>query len=121
METGRFTDDAELSTAAVGACDDATDAAGNSGRTRDFILRGPLQLRRVAKVFLIGRGPLQARMRPLRVVPVDVVGNVCARRADAVVGPQVHPLVFHAAPTRARRRRCLARPRLTNPELQAEW
>jgi len=59
----------------VVACDELTDAVGNSGRTKDFILRGQLQLRQVAEVFLIGPEPSQTRMRPLRVVPADVAGN----------------------------------------------
>ena len=37
-------------------------------------------------------------MRPLRVVPIEVVSNVGACCADAVVGFEVHALVFHAAP-----------------------
>jgi hypothetical protein len=38
VDSRRFAKGAELSTAAVVACDEPTDAVGNSGRTRDFIL-----------------------------------------------------------------------------------
>jgi len=42
VDRGRIAKGAELSTASVGACDEPTDAVGNSGRIRDFILRGDL-------------------------------------------------------------------------------
>lgn len=89
---------AELSTAAVGACDEPTDAVGNSGRTGDFILRGQLPLRQVGEVPFVGRRALQAGMTAMCVVPGQVIGNVGASCADAVVGLQVHPLVLQAAP-----------------------
>ena len=50
---------AELSTAAVGACDEPTDAVDNSGRTKDCMLRGPLQLRQDGQVLFIRREPLE--------------------------------------------------------------
>jgi hypothetical protein len=37
-------------------------------------------------------------MRPIAVVPVDVLADVGPRFAHAGVGPQVHPLVFDRAP-----------------------
>ena len=38
MDSRRIAKGAELSTAAVVACDEPTDAVGSSGRTKDFIL-----------------------------------------------------------------------------------
>jgi len=38
MDSGRVAKGAESSTAAVVACDEPTDAVGNSGRTRNFFL-----------------------------------------------------------------------------------
>jgi hypothetical protein len=57
VDSGRIAKGAELSTAAVVACDEPTDAVGNSGHTKNFILCGPLQLRQVGEVPLIGREP----------------------------------------------------------------
>ena len=37
-------------------------------------------------------------MRPISVVPVQVVGDVGPCSADSVVGLQVHPPILHAAP-----------------------
>jgi hypothetical protein len=42
MESGRITEGAELSMAAIGAYKEAIDAMGNSGRTGNFILCGQL-------------------------------------------------------------------------------
>jgi hypothetical protein len=44
-----------LSTAAVGACDEPTDAVGNSGRTTELILCGHCQLGQMGQVMFIGR------------------------------------------------------------------
>ena len=59
MDTGKIAESAELSTAAVGACDEPNDAVGNSGRTQVFILRGLLQLRRSRQVLFNRREPVQ--------------------------------------------------------------
>ena len=45
--------------AAVVACDEPTDAVGNSGRTRDFILCNLGQLGQQVFVDLLGREPIQ--------------------------------------------------------------
>jgi len=37
-------------------------------------------------------------MRAIGVIPVHVIGNIGACRAHAVVHPEGHPLVLHAAP-----------------------
>ena len=67
----------------------------NAERIGNFILRCLGQLGQPIQMGLFGRDVTQTRMRSARVVPVKVFGNV---GADAVVGLQVHPLVFHAAP-----------------------
>ena len=69
------------------ACDEPTDAVGNSGRTGIFILCSHGQ-RRAAAPSRPARacGPRDANAARSRVVPVDVVGNVGARNAHAVVG-----------------------------------
>lgn len=54
VDCGRVAKDAEFSTATVGACDEPVDAVGNSGRTRDFILRGQLHRRQCGLVLFIG-------------------------------------------------------------------
>jgi hypothetical protein len=59
VDSRRFAKDAELSTAAVVACDEPTDAVGNSGRTRNFILCNLGQLGQQAFVDLFGREPIQ--------------------------------------------------------------
>ncbi len=41
------------------ACDEPTDAVGNSGRTSDFILRGLLHWWQGGQVLFIGRGAIQ--------------------------------------------------------------
>ena len=92
MDGGRVAKGAKLSTAVVVACDEPTDAVGNSGRTGDFILRGSCQLGQTGEVVLIGRSPIQTGVGPVRVVPIQIVCDVGARGAHAVVGPQVHPL-----------------------------
>ena len=56
MDCGQVANGAELSTAAVGACDEPTDAVGNSGRTINLILCCLLQARQIGMVELIGRG-----------------------------------------------------------------
>jgi len=45
--------------AAVVACDEPTDAVGNSGRTKDFILCNLGQLGQQVFVDLLGREPIQ--------------------------------------------------------------
>ena len=77
-----------MCTEVVGACDEPTDALGNSGRTGDFILRGHFQLRQVGEVRSTGREPLQTALRAMCAVPGEVIGDVGAGRADAVVGLQ---------------------------------
>ena len=98
MDCGQVGNGAELSTAAVGACDEPTDAVGNSGRTTDFILCCLAHFWQIGKVELIGRGISKARMWPLDIETLDVLGNVGARSADAVIGLEIHALVLHAAP-----------------------
>ena len=71
MDTGRIAEGAELSTAAVGACDEPTGAVGNSGRTQDSILRGLLQRRQRRQVFLDRCEPVQFAVRATRVVQLD--------------------------------------------------
>jgi hypothetical protein len=63
-----------------------------------FILRGQLHLRQGGQALFMRRKPLQARMRTMRVVPAQVVGDVRSGRAHALVGLQVHPFVLDAAP-----------------------
>ena len=87
MDCGRVADSAELSTAAVGACDEPADAVGNSGRTTDVILCGHRQGGQVGEVVLIGRSVSQARMPPIGIEPSDVLGNVGARSADCCHRP----------------------------------
>ena len=60
MDCGQVANEAELSTAAVGACDEPTDAVGNSGRTSDLILCGHVQGWQVGEVVLVGREIAQA-------------------------------------------------------------
>ena len=59
MDSRRFAKGAELSMAAVVACDEPTDAVGNSGRTKDFILCNLGQLGQQVFVDLLGRDPIQ--------------------------------------------------------------
>ncbi len=94
----RIANSAELSTAAVGACDVLTDDVGNSGCTKHFILRGHLQFRQSGEVRLVRRESAQARTTAVRVVPDEVLRVVGVRYADAVVGLRLHPLVPDAAP-----------------------
>ena len=98
MDSRRIAKGAELSTAAVVACDEPTDAVGNSGRTRDFILCNLGQLGQQVFVDLLGREPIQTRVRSLGVVPIEVLGDVGASSAHAVVGHEVHAFVLYAAP-----------------------
>ena len=56
MDCGRFTNDAELSTALVVACDEPTGAVGNSERTRNIILGRVFHAQQIGIVELIGRG-----------------------------------------------------------------
>ena len=87
-----------MSRAAVGACDDATDAVGNSGRTRDFIsCRHCHDGRPLREAVPVGRDVGQAGMRSAGVVPTDVLGDVGPRGVHVVVGLEVPPLVFDAA------------------------
>ena len=59
MDSRRIAKGAELSTAAVVACDEPTAAVGNSGRTRDFILCNLGQLGQQVFVDLLRREPIQ--------------------------------------------------------------
>ena len=52
-------------------------------------MRGQLQFLQAGEVRLVWRRAIQARMSTVGVVPVEVVSNVRARGADAVVGLQV--------------------------------
>lgn len=98
MGCGRFTNDAELSTASVVAFDELTDAVGNSGHTKDFVLGSLCQFWQQFKVRLLWRESIETRMRPARVVPVKILRNVCSGRAHIVVRLEVHLLVLHATP-----------------------
>jgi hypothetical protein len=98
VDCGWLLNGAELSTAAVGACDEPTDAVGNSGRTWEFILCGHRRCWQMGEVVLVGRGVIQAGMGSRGVVPAHVLGDIRARGADAAVGFEVHALVLHAAP-----------------------
>lgn len=71
MDSGRIAEGAELSTAAVGACDEPADAVGNSGRTGDFILRGLLHLRQGGHVLFVWREAFQTAMRAVHVIQLD--------------------------------------------------
>jgi hypothetical protein len=73
VDSRRIAKGAELSTAAVVDCDEPTDAVGNSGRTRDFILCNLGQLGQQVFVDLLGREPIQTRVRSLGVVPIEVL------------------------------------------------
>ena len=44
------------------------------------------------------RASVKARMRPMAVVEVDVAAERSSRLVDAVIGPQIHLLVFDSAP-----------------------
>src|SRR5262249_8745348 len=50
------------------------------------------------EVGLIGRASVKARMRPMAVVEVDVAAERSSRLIYAVIGPQIHLLVFDTAP-----------------------
>src|SRR6516162_1081079 len=54
--------------------------------------------RQRVEVGLIGRASVKARMRPMAVVEVDVAAERSSRLVDAVIGPQIHLLVFDTAP-----------------------
>ena len=71
---------------------------GNAGRTEGFNLRSLGQLGQQVQIGLFGRGVTQTRMRPARVVPVKIFGNVGAGGADAVVGLQVIATFFEVPP-----------------------
>ena len=47
---------------------------------------------------MLRRDIIEARMRPVRVVPVKVISNVVARCAHAVVGFEINAFVLDAAP-----------------------
>jgi hypothetical protein len=87
VDCGQVANEAELSTAAFGACDELADAVGNSGRTTNFILCCLAPLRQIGKVELIGSGVGKARMPPFGIEPSDVLGNVGARSADCCHRP----------------------------------
>ena len=59
MDSRRFAKGAELSMAAVVACDEPTDAVGTSGRTRDFILCSLCQFWHQVVVDLLWRDSTQ--------------------------------------------------------------
>ena len=84
--------------AAVGACDEPINAVGNSGRTRAFILCRHLHGRQVHEAMLVGCDVGQAGMRSAGGAPIDGLDDVGPRGVHAVVGLEVHPLVFDAAP-----------------------
>ena len=67
----RIAKGAELCTAAVGACDEPTDAVCNSGRTWDVILCGQLHWHQPGEVRFVRRRAIQARMRAMRVSASD--------------------------------------------------
>ena len=71
MDSRRIAKGAELSTAAVVACDEPTDAVGNSGRTRDFILCNLGQLGQQVFVDLLGAIDVQLAQQ----VGVDLVAK----------------------------------------------
>ena len=89
MDCGRFKNDAEWSTAASVAGDERTAAVGNSGRTGDFILCSLSQFGQQVEIGLLGRDPIQIGMRPARVVPSKIVGNIGARGSHTVVSLEV--------------------------------
>ena len=60
MDCGQVANSAELSTAPVFACDEPTDAVGNSGRTSDIVLGHRFHARQIGMVKLIGGGILNA-------------------------------------------------------------
>ena len=62
------------------------------------MLRGLLHLRQGRPIMFMRGQPLQARMRTLRVVPAQVVSDVRAGRAHAIVDLRVDAFVFDAAP-----------------------
>src|ERR1700712_4266164 len=53
---------------------------------------------RLVEVGLIWCGVVKARMRSAAAVEIEISANRAARLADALVGVQVHLLVFDAAP-----------------------
>ena len=55
VDCGRFACGSELFTVSVGACDDATDTVGNSGRATDVILCGHRKGGQLGEVVLVGR------------------------------------------------------------------
>ena len=99
MDCGPVADGAELSTAAVGACAAASDAVGNSGRTREFVsCRHCHEGRQPRKAALLGRDGGQVGVLPAGVVPTDVLGKVGPRVVHAGVGLEAHLRVLDAAP-----------------------
>ena len=71
MDSRRIAKGAELSTAAVVACDEPTDAVGSSGRTKDFILCNLGQLGQQVFVDLLGAIDVQLAQQ----VGVDLVAR----------------------------------------------
>lgn len=71
MDSRRIAKGAELSTAAVVAYDEPTDAVGSSGRTRDFILCNLGQLGQQVFVDLLGAIDVQLAQQ----VGVDLVAK----------------------------------------------
>ncbi len=81
MDSRRIAKGAELSTAAV----------GNSGRTKDFISCNLGQLGQQVFVDLLGREPIQTRVRSLGVVPIEVLGDVGASTPRARMTCYTYP------------------------------
>jgi hypothetical protein len=71
VDSRRIAKGAELSTAAVVACDEPTDAVGSSGRTRGFILCNLGQLGQQVFVDLLGAIDVQLAQQ----VGVDLVAR----------------------------------------------
>src|ERR1035437_7014438 len=61
------------------------------------------QSRHRVEVNLVWRMPLKARMRPLRIVEVQIPADQGARVFDALIGPQINLFIFDAAPEPFRR------------------
>ena len=53
---------------------------------------------RMGEVNLIGRAPVKARVGSAAVVEVEIAANRCAGLGYAVVGFEIHLLIFDAAP-----------------------
>lgn len=73
------------------------------------ILCGPRWLWQQSEVSLFRRLVLPARLVPLEVVPGEVVGDLGARRRDAVAGVEISTLVFMLLQTPSTHTRCRAK------------